>query len=474
MKLSGIATSLLLLSSGALFATGVQAVDLKTAWQHSLQTDPAYLAAQEANAAGQEKAVQASALYKPKLSVTGYSNRIETESDVNLPVNVAGLMPSESSGSETGYKISFSQPLYRADNWATSKQLDQQAELATLQLRNAEQGQMLRVASAYFAVLLADQHVQLLHAQLAAITEQLADANARFTAGRAKITDVRDAEARHANVQASLIAAESEQLLRRSQFEALTGLAANDLQTLRADFIPTPPEPLSLASWQQRAQDGNLQVQQRQHQLVIAGADVSKTALASKPTLDLVASYSDSRSSGDLSPFVSPEQASNTVVGLQLTVPLYAGGSIRSQAREAEAKHREATQLLEAAKRDARLQVQDAYLAVNSGAARVQALKQATQASQTALDAALLGKQVGVKTTQDVLNAQQQLYISQFDLAQAQHGYLNGRLRLAAATGELSADDLDAINSVLIGQESTVSPVAYQAVSYRPTNQELP
>ncbi len=449
MKLSGIATSLLLLTGGTLFVTNVQALDLKTAWLQSLHTDPAYLAAQEANTAGQEKAIQASALWKPKLSVTGYSNRIETESEVELPSDLTGLVPNESSGTETGYKLSLSQPIYRADYWANSTQLEKQAELATLQLRNAEQDQALRVASSYFSVLLANQHVHLLHAQLTAISEQLADAKARFNAGRAKITDVRDAEARYATVQASLIAAESEQLLRHSQFEALTGVAALELQSLRSEFSPTPPQPASLADWQARAQQNNLQVQQRLQQLSIARAEVSKTALSSKPTLDLVASYSDSRSNGDLSPFVSPEHASNTVVGLQLTVPLYAGGSLRSQAREAEAKHREATQLFDAAKRDARLQVQDAYLAVNSGAARVHALMQATQASQTALDAAILGKQVGVKTTQDVLNAQQQAFSSQYELAQAQYNYLNGRLRLVASVGAPLTDEIEQINSML-------------------------
>ena len=131
-------------------------------------------------------------------------------------------------------------------------------------------------------------------------------------------------------------------------------------------------------------------------------------------------------------------------------MPLYTGGALDSRERESLAKQRQAEQELSGAKRDARLQVQDASSSVKTGVARIAALEQSVQSAQTALEATTLGRDVGTRTELDVLDAQQRVYSAQLELAQARNDYLLGRVRLAMHAGELQEADLRALDAYLV------------------------
>jgi outer membrane protein len=426
------------------------AVDLMESYRNALGIDPTFLAAKEAREAGREKAIQGNSLLKPSVTLSGEYKRPRIETSSDLPGFLSSAVPAESSGNLYGYSVTLKQPLYRTEAWVTAKQLRQQSGLSELSYRHAQQEIILRVAKTYFGVLLAQDTSRLVAAQKAAIKEQLDNAQARFDAGRAKITDVREAQARYDSILASEIQADSELTMRRAEYLEATGEAADQLAEVRTEFAPLPPEPADLGTWQNRGLDNNPQVLAKQRQLVIAVAEVHKYRFFSQPTFDLFASYSDDRQSGDLSPIVYPDRSQSTVVGFQLSIPLYSGGSIRSQLREAQAKRREAAQDLEASKRDIRLQVQEAYLAVSTGATQVKALEQALESAKTSVEAATIGLEVGVRTTLDVLDVQQRYYSTQRDLAQARYNYLLGRLQLAAVIGQLTEDEVKAVNAYLV------------------------
>jgi outer membrane protein len=134
---------------------------------------------------------------------------------------------------------------------------------------------------------------------------------------------------------------------------------------------------------------------------------------------------------------------------LQLNMPLFAGGATQSKWREASANHDKAKQDLENARRNVELQTRQAYLGVVSGIAQVQALQQALKSSESLLQASKLGQEVGVRTSLDVLNAQQQMYSTRRDLYQAEYNYLISHLRLKAAVGNLAEADLSQVNKAL-------------------------
>ena len=162
-----------------------------------------------------------------------------------------------------------------------------------------------------------------------------------------------------------------------------------------------------------------------------------------------MASYTARGQSGGLSPLVAPSGDRTALVGLQLNIPLYAGGGLDSRERESIARQRQAEQELAAARRDVRLKVQDGYLAVKTGVSRIAAVEQALVSARSALEATTLGRDVGTRTELDVLDAQQRAFAAELDLVQARVDYLLGRLRLSAAAGELSEESLRSLNAWL-------------------------
>jgi multidrug efflux pump len=424
-----------------------KAMDLVGAYDRALEADPTIRAAQEAVLAGREKAVQGSALFKPRVTLSANVNSVRDRSDLSEPFG--SLAPSESSGRLYGMTLQASQPIYRPQSWAEARQLREQAGLAEIDHRQSRHDLVDRVAQAYFGVLLAEDNVRAVEAQKAALGEQLARSRARFDVGKGRSTDVEEAQARFDAVAASEIAAQSRLELRRAQFQALTGAPAQQLASFGERFVPLPPQPDNLAAWTAKSLESNARVLARRAQLEVAKAEVDKYKLSGRPTLDLVASHAEKAQSGGLSQLVSPDRNRTSSIGLQLSIPLYAGGGLDSREREARAKRRQAEEELAAAERDARLQIRDAFLAVKTGVARVAAFDQALASARSALDSTLAGRDVGTRTTPDVLDAQQRLYAAELDLAQARYDYLQGRVRLADAAGELDLRELRALNGYL-------------------------
>jgi outer membrane protein len=359
------------------------------------------------------------------------------------------LGDSNSTGTTHEMALQLSQPLYNARAVADKKQLHQQTALAEIQYRDAQQDLLKRVAEAYFELLLAQENLRVAQAEKAAVGQQRERAQARFDVGRGKVTEVQEAQARYDSVVTREVSAQSTLALRQAQYRELTGVAGEGLADLAAGFMPSPPQPDDLQAWQHRGLDGNTRVLVKRSELSIASAEIDKHKLTGRPTLDLVASYTAKGQSGGLPQQVSPDSNRAAVIGVQFNIPLYRGGSLDSRLRESLAKKTQSEQELAVAQRDARLQVQDAFLAVKTGVSRVGSLEQSVRSARTALEATTLGRDVGTRTELDVLDAQQRLFSTQLELAQARNDYLLGRIRLASAAGELQPGDLHALNAYL-------------------------
>lgn len=426
------------------------AIDLVESHARALGTDPSFAAADQALLAGREKAVQGKALLRPQLALSaGVSYVDQRSSSANLPPALSDLVKSQGTGTMVQAALQATQPLYDAKATSDKRQMQQQTALAEIKHRDAEQDLIQRVGEAYFNVLLAQEALRVTQAEKTAVTMQRDRAQARFDVGRGKVTDLQEAQARYDAVLTREVSAQSTLALRRAQYRELTGAAADGLAALAAGFVPMPPAPDDLSSWQARAEDQNTRVLFKRGEVAIARAEIDKYKLSGRPTLDLVASYTYKGQNGGLSQSITPDSSRAATIGVQLTVPLYTGGALDSRQRESVAKKGQAEQELVAAQRDARLQVQDAFLAVKTGVSRVGTLEQSVRSAQTALDATTLARDLGTRTELDVLDAQQRLFTAQLDLAQARNDYLLGRIKLASAAGVLQEGDLHALNAYL-------------------------
>jgi outer membrane protein len=417
------------------------ALDLVAAHRAAIEHDADFAAEVSAADAGREYAVQSRAALAPRVNITGQAGKLDTTTRTSG--NLSSLLTADTNGKVYGYGVSLSRPLYRPDLKADARNLAAQADIAALTFKGAQQDLILRVAQAYFGVLLAQDSLAFAAAQKDAVAEQLAAAKERFESGRARVTDVAEAQANFDALAAAQIAAESDLEVARSRFVALTGHEGEDPEPVASRLAAQPPQ--DAQEWRDRARAVSIEVRVRTLQLDMADAEVERTRLAGRISLDLVAKYEDTRQHGELNPIAYPDQSSKLQVGVQFSVPVFAGGALESKARQAIAQRNQARQELEATRRQVDVDVREAYLQVTSGAQRVAALEQGLVSAQTSLEAAELGREVGNRTNLDVLSLQQQVYDVKRDLADARYGYLLTQLKLAALAGELTENNLAAL-----------------------------
>ena len=435
---------LLLLTSFGIIGWA-QAVDLLDTF-HSAQTnDPVFSAARATQQAGQEKLPQGRSLLMPSVNLVANS----TFNDQTTQYQGASPFPGGNHRYNShGYGVTLVQPLFRQQNWIAYSAAELQVAQSDAQFRAAEQDLVLRVAQAYFDVLMARDSVQLAEAQKTAIAEQLAQAKRNFEVGSATITDTHEAQARHDLTSAQEIAAQNNLEIRQRTLQQLTNELPKDIKPLGKQFKLEAPQPADMEKWVNDAQLNSLQLAIARAGAELAEKEVSRNLGGHLPTVDLVANYAKNYANGGS--FGVGSDSTNKSVGVQLNLPLFQGGAVNSKWREAEAHRERAARELENTRRSVALQTRQAYLGVVSGIAQVKALQQALTSSESVLEASKLGQEVGVRTNLDVLNAQQQLYSTRRDLYQAEYNYLLSQLRLKAAVGALGEAELARVNQALL------------------------
>ena len=438
------AAGLLALSAAAPAAAG----DLLAIYRLAQEHDPAWAAARAAHRADVEQGPQGRALLLPSVIAGASTSRVEQ--DTTRRDLVAGTTSStDSRFDNTGYNVQLTQPLYRKQNLAAYQQGWIAVSRADAELAIARQDLMLRAARAYFDVLAAEDRLSFARSEKAAIAGQLELAERNFAVGNATIVDVHEARARYDLANAEEVATANNLEVRREALLALVREPPGALAPLRRLTLGAP-EPPDMAQWVEAAEDQSPRLKISEYGLEIAREEIARSRGGHYPTLDLIASHNYSDQGGSAFGFAS-ESTSNQV-GVQLQLPLYAGGATQSTVRESVAREDQARQTLEQTRRDVVRQTREFYLAVASGAAQVQALEQARVSTKKALESTLLGYETGVRTAVDVLNAQRDLFRTERDLSQARYDYLVNRLQLKYAVGSLSETDLADINALLGGE----------------------
>jgi outer membrane protein len=298
-------------------------------------------------------------------------------------------------------------------------------------------------------VLLARFNIELTESQKAAVSENLAQAKRNFEVGTATITDTNDAQAKYDQIVAQEISAHTELFKKHATLRAIIGRAPKKLKGFTGKFQPQLPVPGTLDPWVEKAISENYQVRIAQANLDIASLEVDRQRAGHYPTVDLVASFNQGYAGAAATTGANGAFASESrlgLIGLQLNVPLYQGGAISSRVRQAVSNQEKARQDLEFARRSAQLQAQTSFSGVTNGVGQVKAFEQALASAQVSYDSNKLGLEVGVRTNLDVLNQQQQVFQTRFNLAQSYYNFVINNLRLKQAVGTLTDVDVEEIN----------------------------
>jgi outer membrane protein len=414
------------------------AADLSTIYRDSVLSDPVYQSSRAQYAATIERLPQARAGYLPLIAGSASIFRNYAERDGAPDFNFTTKT----------YAVTLSQPIFRMQNWIAITQAQQQVLQAEVVLASAHQDLGLRVAQAYFDVLLARDNVAASETQKGAISEQLAQAKRNFEVGTATIVDTLEAQARFDQSNAKEIADRNDLEVKIRALEVLLGKVPDGLVPLREPLVLNVPEPNDIEAWVKAAAENSYNVASARSNYEFYRQEVNRQRAGHLPTLDLSGSLARVSDPTSALPPVSIV-SNNASIGLTLAIPLYSGGLVQSRVREALANRERAAQDLENVLRGVAQAVRTNFLNVTNGIAQVRALEQAVASTQSQLDSTILGRDVGVRTSVDVLNAQQQVFQTRRDLQQARYNYLLSTLRLKAAAGLLTEADIDEVNRTL-------------------------
>ena len=428
-------------TAACVLAGGASATDLLSVYRAAVGYDAQFASARASVEAGREKLPQGRAGLLPSIGLNASTVWNESETTSRAITSAVDY-------NSNTWTVTLTQPLFRWQNWVAYRQSELAVAVAETQFGASRIDLILRVAQAYFDVLLAQDTLSTALAQKTAIAEQLESARRNFDVGTSTIVDTHEAQARFDLVEAQEIAAQNDLAVKRYALQTLTGQVPDALRPLRRNAAMTAPQPADMDQWVAVAESGATAVQIAQVGLEIARREIEKQRAGHYPTLDLVATRGHSAQGYSVTTGAGVESKSGTF-GLQLSLPLFTGGSVSSKDREAVALQEKAAADLDTARRSAALAARQAYLGIASGLSQIKAFEAALESSQSALASNKLGYEVGVRVNIDVLNAQSQLYDTRQKLAKARFDTLMALFRLKAAAGTLSEDEIKAVNLML-------------------------
>lgn len=417
--------------------------DLHDIYQLALTHDPTYQIATLSYQARQLDLARARASLKPAVTAQVRAGEVRTRTE--LDEAAAENYASDDHAATLNIRL----PLYDRVNQNNVSQSKLQVAIAELQWFDAKQELMVQVAERYFGLLATQDALSVANSEKVAIQRQYDLANARLTVGSGTQTDLFDTRARAKQAEADEISANIAINNARQQLQQMLGTTPMRLERLRAAAPLANPTPNALTRWEARARTDNLAVNISRYQLDIARLEVAKQKSARQPLVELGASYRlsafDTRTNNAAIPTTSHTQS----VNLNLSFPLYVGGSIRAQTRQASLYYEQAKHQLEQQRRLTTAQVTSAFLDVNDGVSQVAALADAVMAGENALNAKEQGFKTGLTTNIDVLDAQRDLSRFRTNYLSARYRYILAVMQLERAVGDLDEADIGRINAWL-------------------------
>lgn len=425
-----------------LLLPNVYAIDLVGAFRLAQENDPLYLAAGAENQANQELLPQARSFLLPNVSASGdlTGNRLNV-------VESTFSRTGKRKFSEKALTLSLVQPLFRHDLWIQLRQAGDQVRQSEVQFTLARQDLILRVAEAYFGVLRALDDLRFARTEKEALQQQLTQAEQRFEVGLIAVTDVYEAQAGFDAARAQEIAALNQRNNAIEALRVITGRYLTDLAAVGPNLPLLTPEPNDVELWTNTGLEQNLGVQIAQLTTDIAEKDIKRAEAGSLPSLDLVGSHTYSDSGGGV---FGGTRTHDSAFGVQLNLPIFQGGLVLSQTRQARAQYQQALDQLLLQRRETQRQTREAFLGILTSISRVEALRQAVVSGRVAKEATDAGFEVGTRTAVDVVVAVRNVTQQERDLSFERIRYLVDILRLKQAAGTLSDADLMEINRLLV------------------------
>lgn len=419
-------------------------MSLDAAARMALERAPAFAAALAARDASLEDKNLGLAGLLPLISGTGEFIHFKQKYAYTRPKS---FLASSVIYNRSQFGATLVQPLFRLDRWAGFAKGELAAEIGELKLSLARQALLMDVAQAYTDVLVTREDVAAARIQEKAVSTLRVQAAIAFQVGTATVNDALEASSRLDLVRADRIQSENNLAMARARFESLVDSDHIELVPFARHMHARMPRPNDGGHWREAGMRHALSVLISEKKLAVAKQEVTQSLAAGLPGIDAVAGLGREKVTNSL--FSTGYTIRTEQLGIQMEVPLYAGGGTRAQLRKARKLQVEADYTLGDARRKAGLVASNAYLSVKSAAARMRALEHGVVSAKVARRAAQTGYEAGLRTIVERLDAEDRLARAHRDLVRAKAEYLLAGLRLPAATGSLNMREIEKANRVL-------------------------
>ena len=336
------------------------------------------------------------------------------------------------------YSVQLTQVLFNWQAFAARSQ----ASLVENQLEAEYYGALANlltvVAENYFNVLQAEDALDSVASELEAITNQLDQIQSLYDRQLVQITDLYQVQASAAAVEAAQLKLQTDLALRQEALYSVSGMAAGDLLGMR-DNATVPPLKNSINFWVNQAKENNHQIEAQQYAVQAANKRISERKGAYMPQVSLTAQVQQTNLGFD-NRFI--DQNDISYLALDVTIPLYAGGSNRAAVSEAASQHRMAQSELQIVELEATQRVRSAYLQVAAAENFIAAARKLLESATLSSTAMQQGFNLGVVTSVDVLNALRDQFGAQRDLQTARYDHVKFLVLLKREAGLLSAEDM--------------------------------
>jgi TolC family type I secretion outer membrane protein len=420
------------LALGTAFAPHASAETLKEAMAKAYETNPVLLAQRAALRGTDEEVAQALSQWRPTVTVSGVA-----QEPLNKQKTPAGALIFRSGGQSWSSTVSASQTLFAGGRILAQRLLaGAQVRAGRAQLIATEQNVLLSVVSAYMDVVRDEEVVRLNETSVKLLRKQREAAQERFKVGEITRTDVAQAEARLAQTEAGLIAAQATLRSSQLEYERIVGNPPSNLEK-RPALPAVPPTEDEVRRLAEANAPGYIAAQET---VTIGEHSVHIAQGALLPTVSVSASYTHSESGPD---FGSPSLLNNgtSVVG-QVNIPIYQGGVEWANIRQAEENLNKSKMDKEQSRRTTLESASNAWESFRASRASRESNAQQLKAQETAFEGVQQEAEVGARTTLDVLDAQRELLNSQVALARSQRDEVVAAHNVLASVGALTAENL--------------------------------
>jgi outer membrane protein, protease secretion system len=433
------ALAVLLLASGS-----ASAISLQAAYQAALKNDPTFRMNFFENESAKENVVLGRSNLLPSVSAQFSTSRNIADQDTYYGAPYNEWIPSQPRYLSRSSVVQLRQPIINLDGVARYRQGKVIAQQSQAQFEVNTNEVALRVVGAYFDALFAEDQVALARVQRDMYAEQQKVNERLFEKGEGTKTDMLETKARLDLAEAQLVETQDNAVAARNSLAGIIGGEPGPLDQLRDDFRVGDLDIGTYEKWQQLAMANNRELAAARLAIENARLEISKDKAGHYPRVDLIAAYSKGQAE---SLTTYNQKTVNRSIGLQVNIPIYSGGAINAQVRQAAAGYERAKADFDARTAKMMVELRKAHAVVESSVHRIQALVKAVESGKELMKATEQSIKGGVRINLDLLNAQQQLFTSQRDLAQARYSYLLGLLRLRGLAGMIGDSDVREIGA---------------------------